>query len=970
MNAEDKNLKLFTELFSSNASKIIKFYSSVSRVFNYSIGREYQYGKDRIIRKYSTLNWKNPFTPKFSKESYDALKEEANKELFNKYQQQVLSGDIVEQQKNEFAQTENDYINNDGSISATHLRFVHNLEASWLFHRAFHKLFSDYHTKTKVFLDLDAYTITPSHQFFLREFLNYLEGNYVVSVRGTGRVYIPHLQAERDSVDLPYTSAHGMGGVQVIADYFEKSLINSSDELLKDFDDMISFEADIIGGRGKIFLQCSQYIDQDVYQKMFREWLQNIAKEIGVGNFHNRKLVMRKVGNLIENKTLKIPPGLFKERVPDLGKFEDTFEDDKTIFLKNESSAVRRLLRALFISLMEFSINRYRMESKGGPHSERERTEYESVFRSYRDMTELEQLLNVLLVEDGEISFVLMLSRYIQHIDTKNVVDCNQLVRWGLIEKQEQSGRYKFSPRARRMAKWVARVAAVNLSPNKTVPIGLRKTFAIVARLPGLRLFLKDLSLNYTDNEAIKGHYFPFTKEDNSLFAWLSKLAKNNSEFCHRLSEIALSQESFVVAEVVRPFRHICELCFDGSIESDIVKQCVTERSRFNQDLNEFLRANETISRAVVAIPISTIPTNLVGLRDKIYGFSIFISTFKFDEGLDDPPRFAHEIRKIARTLKYAKIYFTLIGVPASQVLHQFVVEEVAGMRVTEAMGKFAHALKNEGEFFRTQLEALKPTSDELMQRENIKTKFDNIERAFTTLSGAMKLLNLAANPIRKKYLGKPYCIVDVILRAYCNAFDHFYLAGSEREKMRLSESELFATPILHVTVKNIGEPGSFELRKKLDYYPNLTGITFGHNHTNKLDADDLLEPEQLFKDLLPEQEIMETACSEMFNNALQYSCKDEKKIPIDVLIMRNSNEIKVDVINYTSKDHKNRIEQLNSRAIAEQSIGRGAGVDTNALLFRKLGGNFSVNVDSDYKVIASSRINLNYLRKINEEQD
>jgi hypothetical protein len=107
-----------------------------------------------------------------------------------------------------------------------------------------------------------------------------------------------------------------------------------------------------------------------------------------------------------------------------------------------------------------------------------------------------------------------------------------------------------------------------------------------------------------------------------------------------------------------------------------------------------------------------------------------------------------------------------------------------------------------------------------------------------------------------------------------------------------------------------------------------------------------------------------------MFNNALQYSSKDGKELILQLIILRNQREIKVDIINLTDDENNSRIEVLNSRALAQQPLVRGAGVDTNILLFHKMGGNFSIKVDYGSKVIASSRIDLEYLKQVSEGGD
>lgn len=966
-----------TELFLSNANEIVKLYSSVHRVRSYhKSSRQQKLGIARSVRRFSDLDYENPFTPKISRSAYNALK--ANRDLWSAYQHEVLNKDLVGKNAELFKKIIVDYQSSRKEVKPTYLRVLHNLESSWLYQRAYYKLFDDFHQEPKIFLELEAFVLTHSNQFFMRHFLNYLEGNYVISVRGTGKVYVPHLQAERDSVDLPYTSAYGIGYGSVIADYFEKSMVDSTEQLIKNFQDMRQFAAEVVGGyKDEIFLHCSQYINSKRFQRLCEEWLSIIGDALFSSDIKDRGQRAAIIEDLIRSDKLKFPQDLFNTTEPAIARFIKNYEDDWHLFGEiDKASAIKRILRRIFVSLIEHAINRYRMESRGGPESETERTEYETVFRKYRDMTLLEQRLNCLLIEDGEISLVLLLSNYLKHPNKLETIE--SLKKWGLIE--EVPGKrafYKYSPRAQRMAKWYAKVAGWDLhyKPGATIKM-----------------------LNYSMNTALRAHYDPLAFEADALFHWMRRI-KSKTKLKQLLAEMALSEgDALKEAAVINKFKLLGELCLKGknTDHRDDVENCVNKQSRFNQALNEFLRTNETISRSVVAIPISTIPTDLPGFKEKIYGFSIFIGTFQFSEGLDDEKRFDVELQEIAEILRAAKVYFSLIGKPAGEVFNQFVVEEVSAKRVANSLGKFAHSLKNEGVSFRaqidtlkdkvqkecplgkfahslknegvsvqTQIDILKDTIQKECQSESVAVKVKELEKAYERFNGAIQLLNMTSNPFQAKYLAQlPYCLLDVILQAYCNALDQFLVTGPilELNKMRSPDGQFFKSPLLRVQVENRITSATDIAAKQVQYFPNLPNVSFAQGITPKLDAETVLMKEQIFTDRLPEGNMMLSAYLEIFNNVLQYCRKDVDDIFIDINLKRNEKEIVVEIMNEAGAENLQRLH-IFSMEEEEPSRGRGAGVDTNVLFFKNIGGDFRLVADFDnLRASTISRVDLEFL--------
>ena len=935
-----------TELFLSNTNEIVKLYSSVHRVRNYhKTSAEQKLGAARLVRRFSDLTYENPFTPKISRSAYNALR--ANRDLWNAYQSEVLNKDLVGKNVELFQGIKVDYQPNRKQVKPTYLRVLHNLESSWLYQRVYYKLFDDFHQQPKIFLELEAFILTHSNQFFMRHYLNYLEGNYVISVRGTGKVYVPHLQAERDSVDLPYTSVYGIGYGSVIADYFEKSMVDSTVSLLKNFREMRQFAADVVGGyKDEIFLHCSQYINPDRFQKLSEEWLSIIGDAIFSGGVKDRVQRALVIEKLIHDGKLAFPQELFNTTAPEIAQFIENYKDDWHLFGEvDEHSAIKRILRRIFVSLIEHAFNRYRMESRGGPESEAERTEYETVFRKYRDMTLLEQRLNCLLVEDGEISLVLLLSNYLQHPEKLDTIA--SLKKWGLIEAMSgKRASYKYSPRARRLAKWYAKIAGWDLQYKKGA---------------------KTETLNYSKSSTLRPHYDPLALENDALFYWMRQV-KNKAKLKSLLAEMALSDKKiFKESAMLARFKTLSELCLssDNLGHRDYVESCVTKRSRFNQELNEFLRTNETISRAVVAIPISTIPTDLPGFKEKIYGFSIFIGTFQFSEGLDDGKRFDAELQEIAEILRTAKTYFTLIGKPAGEVLNQFVVQQVSAKRVASSLGKFAHSLKNEGVSFRAQIDTLKDTIQKECQSEPVAVKVKELEKAYERFNGAIQLLNMTSNPFQVKYLAPlPYCLLDVILQAYCNALDQFLVMGAilELNKMRSPDGQFFKSPILRVQVENRINQVIDTATKQVQYFPNLPNVAFTQPATPKLDAETVLKKEQIFADRLPDGNMMLSTYLEIFNNALQYCRKDVDDIFIDINLKRNEKEIVVEIMNEAGAENLQRLSVF-SMEEEEPSRGRGAGVDTNVLFFKNIGGDFRLVADFDnLRASTISRVDLEFL--------
>lgn len=932
-----------TELFLSNTNEIVKLYSSVHRVRNYNkTSAEQKLGAARLVRRFSDLTYENPFTPKMSRSAYKALK--ANRDLWNAYQNEVLNKDLVGKNAELFQGIKVDYQPNRKKVKPTYLRVLHNLESSWLYQRAYYKLFDDFHQQPKIFLELEAFILTHSNQFFMRHFLNYLEGNYVISVRGTGKVYVPHLQAERDSVDLPYTSAHGIGYGSVIADYFEKSMVDTTKRLLQNFREMRQFAADVVGGyKDEIFLHCSQYINAGRFQKLSEEWLSIIGDAIFSDDVKDRTQRAVIIEKLIRDGKLTFPQDLFNTTAPEIARFIDNYKDDWHLFGEiDEHSAIKRILRRIFVSMLEHDFNRYRMESRGGPESEAERTEYESVFRKYRDMTLLEQRLNCLLVEDGEISLVLLLSNYMKHPEKLDALE--SLKKWGLIEAVPgKRTSYKYSLRAQRMAKWYAKIVGWDLQYKKDT---------------------KTEILSYSKNSVLRSHYDPLSLESDALFYWMRQV-KGKANLKSLLAEMALADEKvFKEPVILAKFKSLSELCLssDDLGHRDNVESCVTKRSRFNQDLNEFLRTNETISRAVVAIPISTIPTDLPGFKEKIYGFSIFIGTFQFSEGLDDEKRFDAELQEIADILRTAKTYFTLIGKPAGEVLNQFVVQEVSAKRVASSLGKFAHSLKNEGVSFRAKIDALKDAIQKECQSEAVSVNAKELEKAYERFNGAIQLLNMTSNPFQAKYLAQlPYCLLDVILQAYCNALDQFLMTGPilELNKMRSPDGQFFKSPILRVNVENRINQATDMAAKQVQYFPNLPNVSFTQQTTPKLDAETVLMKKQIFTDRLPDGNMMLSTYLEIFNNALQYCRKDVDDIFIDINLKRNEKEIVVEIMNEAGAENLQRLNVF-SMEEEEPSRGRGAGVDTNVLFFKNIGGDFRLVADFDnLRASTISRVNL-----------
>lgn len=934
-----------TEMALNNSSEVVKLYSSVYRVHNYAMIEPPKFGKARMIESFSQIASPNPFTPKISRQVYDSIR--ADKRLWNEYKRQVLMNDIVEGSIELFKDTNPDY-KHKGRIKNTYLRVLHNIESSWLFHRSYHKIFSEYHTNLKIFLELNAYLGTHSNQFFMREFLNYLEGNYVISLRGTGKVYIPHLQAALDSVELPYTSLYGIGNFEVIVDYLEKSRFTNTNELLKYFDEMIAFETDVISGKGKIFLKCSKYVNEAVYLKMYRDWLKEIGNNLLPLHSFSRQEIKAIIRKLIRQKKIKLPQNLFRRHSQEL-EYIENYDYDYDIFFVRKSSAISRLLLTLFVALIEYSINRHRMESQHGVNTESERTEYETVFRRYREMTLLERRMNCLLVEDGEISLVLLLSKYLSEPESLNKIEI--LLSWGLIEQVSVSSKnkFKFTPRAQRMAKWYAKLAALNLSFTG---------------------YGKRNDLKYANNRQLRLHYDSLSFEQDTLFHWM-RCVKDRQTLTNLLSEFAFSKNiNLTSEEMIKKFLDLCCLCTEGQtpLHKAEVDLCVRQKSRFNHKLNEFLRTNETINRSVVSFPISTIPTELPGLKEKIYGFSIFIGTFHLSDGLDDDVNFSEEIYELERILHAAKVYFTLIGKPASEVLNRFVVsEEASASRVSNTLGKFAHSLKNEGVSLRAQIDILKETVKKESTSEVVKVKVDDLEKFFERFNGAIQLLNMTSNPFQAKYLAKrPYCLLDVILQAYCNALDQFLVAGPilELKNMRLPGGNYFKSPVLRVTVENQFDHQQDFASKQLQYFPDLPNVFFLHPTTPKLDGDAVLTADQIFRDTLPDWNMMLSAYLEIFNNVLQYCRKDVEELYVDIKLKRNIKEIVVEIANEAVAENLQRLSAF-SLEDHEYARGRGAGVDTNILFFKNIGGDFRLISDfGNTRALAISRINLEFLKR------
>jgi hypothetical protein len=161
-------------------------------------------------------------------------------------------------------------------------------------------------------------------------------------------------------------------------------------------------------------------------------------------------------------------------------------------------------------------------------------------------------------------------------------------------------------------------------------------------------------------------------------------------------------------------------------------------------------------------------------------------------------------------------------------------------------------------------------------------------------------------------------------------------------------------------------KPNIYKIDERLvRYYPDLPQVSFEQPSTPKFDAETVLSKEQIFEDLLPDRHMLLSAYFEIFNNALFYALKETEEIYIEVNLRRRENEIVIEVANETSGDNLQRLISP-IRGEEEQYRARGAGVDTNILFFKSIGGDFRLIPEtSRLRAVAVSRIDLQFLREL-----
>lgn len=916
----------FIELFIKSVAEITKFYSSVHRAITYSHDwTPDEIGDNRTPLKRTTRTFWNFNSPKISRREFEALV--GDFESFRMYAIQVLRKNPAEIHPPD--------LNDPEALNELFVELVNSLEKDWLFHRSYNKLFHNVAKKsTMLYLDLAAYCATRHFRFLTRQAFHYLEGNFVTSLQKEGKVYIPHLQFFNESVELLYSSTEGTKVEQVIADYFIKENIQSIAELLERFDDIKLLKIDMAKGEKEFFfLNPSEYVNRDVYLAMFRNWLSEMN---GLAiDFTDRESIIKN----IQIDKLQIPDGLFRiDRLVDEDEFN--FESDLKIFLEDQRAARRWLVRVLFNNLLQYSINRHRFEEKQGLSGVAERSEYEKIFRSYKNMSFLEQDLGCLLVECGEMSFFILLWRYLEDSSVLDTPD--RLLYWGLIEKKGEG--YEFSPRAKRMAKWGMKMMELAYANGQN-------------------------RISYQNKSRINRSYENL-KEPGNLFHWMTQLNHLDS-ISKALGEIIFPvRQNYTLPEITGYFKALTHAIYDvqtGAVQNSIRESI--QNSRFQKSINEFNRSNETTNRSAIAFPISTIPTEV---EKKVRTFSIFIGSFNLPDLLDvdDEIEYVNNRRTITDMLNYAKIFYTLVGKPAAEAASETVMQNYAQRHLELTLGRYQHKVKNEGVSVVTRMKKIWNKIESQEQYAAIKSDILGLKREIELFSGTIHILNIATNGFQGKYLERlPYSIIDVVAEAYCNAFQQFYTVGRNEEidKLLRPSDEHYLIPITTWKINYKDTKTSVQFQKSLVYRPEIEDTAFytlpgDYVLTDKYFDAHYINPDATlrlkFRDVLPQKIIMQSPFFEIFSNALNYMAKDPENYQLTIEITKqidaNGEELAVEVTNPLRPNFKSNKETYSK-------LSESAGLVANRLFFESIGGSSKFSFD-EKRHIAISRITLDLI--------
>lgn len=903
-NVLERRNEYFIESFIKTTSEIVKFFSSIERVENYSLPEtERKQGPDRphLIQTDISQDKKwSYYSPKISRIEFKWLM--TNSEIYREYLKQVLLFEdheitqlekLTERQKNDL-----------------YILAINDLEKDWNFHRSFHKVFHDVSGDTMLFLDLQAYCDTRHMRFFLHECFHYIEGNYVTTLRQEDKVYIPHLQFAKESVELPYSSCIDLKLENIIADYILKSKIKSVDQLLISLNEINEVRADVAKDEPEaIFLKTSKYIDHSEYFVALKDWILSInSMKI---DFSNRNSIV----NNIKFETLSLPNSIFrdKERL----QFEDVYnyENDRQIFSShkvrndNQPRWRRRIIIQLFRDLIQYSINRHRIEIVG-----QQRTEYEEIFRNYRDMSFHEKDIGCLLVEDGEISFVLLMDRYINKPGILETTD--QLEYWGLIEKEGED--YQLTARSVRMAKWCM-------------------------KLMRLKYVIGDKVINYENKEKIARSYAGLVEKD-AIFSWMLLTGNFKEKIVKLLGEMIFSTDrKFSKTELLELFKDICESFYHlNPIEKSKILRSL-KFSRFQKELNEWLRAYESINRSVIAFPVNTIPSNV---ETKVRAFSIFIGTFHLDDGMytDNEDEFEKSRRDMTHMLNCAKIFFSQVGIPASEALNETIIANEIKKHIEFNLGRYAHKVKNEGVNLVARMKKVTVLASQNAQYAGLYANLVELNDAVERLTGTVHILNIASNGLKIHYMEEEkYNILDVILGAYCNAFQQFFISGieEERRKFWLPDVGKYQAPILKLDIDFNNNGLHRNPKEDVSYQPQLQDIDFYNDQQNHkiytkiIDADDLLGEDSLnFTDILPQKVIMKSPFLEIFYNALTHMEKEEGKMKIlELRVKRDKKKFEFVLLNPIPAELKFKPLTKNMKD--------SPGLQANRLFFKNIGGSF-----------------------------
>lgn len=933
------------ESFVNTTNELIKFFSSIERVDNYTLPKKYQKtGKERPHLELSTFNepekkW-NYLSPKISRPEFTLLMKDENR--YKKYMEQVFAKDADEIIPFDQLTTE--------TIQQLYYKAINSLEKDWNFHRAYYKVFQDVHGEPMFFIDIQAFCATRHVRFMMREAFQYLEGNYVTTLHKESKVYIPHLQFYKDSVELPYSSYLDLSLENIIADYLIKEEIKDikgDNSLLSRLRIVDKFKADVAKDRDEpVFIRTSSYIDHSKYVECLEEWIRSLDS-VHL-NLKSRASIVRNV----KFDNLKLPSKYVFGTKRDFRKPDDipNFPTDRQRFYihtlkhKKDFRWQRRIIRELFRDLIQYSINRFRMKE-----GSEDRTEYENIFSEYKDMSFYEKDVGCLLVEDGEISTVLLLDRYIKN--SKIMTNPYMLLRWGLIEKQGTS--YIITDRAWRMAMWCMRMMRLKFWDDK-----ISIDFASKERINRTyRDLVEDKEYTYIDPES--GGREIYIRE--AKFSWMLKIdAKYKDELAKLFGVIIqLKNQAMDIDAILYLFKQICE----NFLKSNYQKRLDSlTNSRFNKELNEWLRAYESINRSVIAFPVNTIPSRR---ETRTRSFSIFIGTFQLDDSLltDSEDEFAINRRKIVNQLNYTKIFYTLIGIPASETLSEAIVRKDTKLHIESALARFSHKVKNEGvnvvERMKGIISIIENLKDQMMTKD-----VQEFEEAVERLTGSIHILNIASNGLKIDYMEEnKYCVLDVILRAYCNAFKQFFTTGPRDERNRFYNNELksYQIPILQIDGLFSNSVKEIPVQKSYVYSPDVPGITFHNTIQNiepvkyVMDSQDILGSDAInYVDLLPQKLILISPFLEIFLNALKYMRKETDNNNANILhltITRDDKNITVELLN--------PIEPYQKGKELDDDKKNSAGLMANELFFQNIGGDFSFK----YKQAAEAKVNINFQR-------